>query len=589
MNSPSRLTQRLGFRLAFLLAVSLLPLGVISTLQARALMKEARARSEVALLGATRAAAAQEVGAIQRAQGAAEALSFVVGGIAGDPAVCSAMMQRLVQQSGLFSFAGYWTVDGFMQCSSAGEPHAVTLTTSAREAIANPVPTIRVASEGQFSKTSVLFARHPVFDGDGRLIGFTVVSVPHSALLPEALDDEATTPILLVTFNRDGTVITSSAGMESSTGALPANIDLADLVGREAISFSGPSQDGDERAFSVVPLLADELYALGSWPSRSLPSPISLTALPPSTVPLLMWLMSLAVALVATERLVARHIRKLKIALTSFASGNRAVTQLKLADAPDEIRKAGIAFEIMTDAILRDEAELEDMIHQKEVLLREVHHRVKNNLQLIASIMNMQARRARSPEAKVIVQRLQDRVMSLATIHKGLYQTTGIADVQADELLDDIVRQIVNIGSGPHRRFDVTTDLEPIRTTPDQAVPLALLVTEAITNAMKYGANESGGRIALRVALRKIEPLTAELVVTNAISAGAASDYDPAEGTGLGTQLLDAFAMQLGGVIAREETDREFRLSVRFPVKPLAGGEARSAADDAPDVAPAAS
>ena len=206
------------------------------------------------------------------------------------------------------------------------------------------------------------------------------------------------------------------------------------------------------RAFSVVPLIPGELYALGSLPPDALPPPISLTALPPSTVPLLMWLVSLAVALVAAERLVARHIRKLKIAFTSFASGNRAMTQLNLADAPDEIRKAGIAFRVMTEAILRDEAELEDMIHQKEVLLREVHHRVKNNLQLIASIMNLQARRARSPEAKVIVQGLQERVMSLATIHKGLYMTTGVADVQADELLEDILRQIVSIAARPDRR-----------------------------------------------------------------------------------------------------------------------------------------
>ena len=124
MNSPSRLTQRLGFRLSFLLAVTLLPLGVISTMQARALQAEARARSEAALLGTTRAAAAREVSAIQRAQGVAEALAQVVTELDDDPVACSNKMQSCVRESGLFSFVGYWQVDGTMDCSSDGRAAA---------------------------------------------------------------------------------------------------------------------------------------------------------------------------------------------------------------------------------------------------------------------------------------------------------------------------------------------------------------------------------------------------------------------------------------------------------------------------------
>lgn len=580
MNSPSRLTQLLGFRLSFLFAVSLLPLGVISTLQARTLMSEARARSELALLGATRAAAAQEVSAIERAQGAAQALAQAVVELDRDPVACSTMMKNLVTESRLFSFIGYWKVDGQMDCSSAGGPRRLERTPAMQAVIDNRVPTIRVSKAGQFSGTSILFAQHPVFAPDGTLLGFTSVSIPHAALAAEAPIDSAASPIELVTFNRDGVVITASQGLDTADASLPAGVDLADYVGSDARSFTGEARNGETRAFSVVPLIPNELYAFGSWASDTLPPPISLTALPPWTVPLLMWLLSLGVALVAAERLVARHIRKLKIALTSFASGNRAVTQLNLSDAPDEIRKAGIAFEIMTDAILRDEADLEDMIHQKEVLMREVHHRVKNNLQLIASIMNLQARRARSPEAKVIVQRLQERVMSLATIHKGLYMTTGVADVQANELLDDIVRQIMNIAARPDRPIDLTTDLVPLRLTPDQAVPLALLVSEAVTNAIKYGSGEIGRRGKLSVSLRLIEPDQAELQVVNAVCPHTVRPSEPgSEGTGLGSQLVDSFAMQLGGSLDRQSDDREYRVSVRFTVNPLVKAEERRAMD----------
>jgi two-component sensor histidine kinase len=105
------------------------------------------------------------------------------------------------------------------------------------------------------------------------------------------------------------------------------------------------------------------------------------------------------VAWCAAERLVSRYIRRLGRAIRAFASG-AALWATSDGGAPAELREVGQAFLRMTDTILHDEAELEDTVHQREVLLREVHHRVKNNLQLIASIMNMQMRRAKSPRPR---------------------------------------------------------------------------------------------------------------------------------------------------------------------------------------------
>ena len=172
--------------------------------------------------------------------------------------------------------------------------------------------------------------------------------------------------------------------------------------------------------------------------------------------------------------------------------------------------------------------------------------------------------------------------MSLATIHKGLYMTTGVADVQANELLEDIVRQIMNIAARPDRPIDLTTDLVPLRLTPDQAVPLALLVSEAVTNAIKYGSGEMGRRGKLRVSLRLIEPDQAEVQVVNAICPRTVNAVEPgSEGTGLGSQLLESFAMQLGGSLDRQSDDREYRVSVRFTVNPLVKAEERRATDPA--------
>jgi two-component sensor histidine kinase len=285
-----------------------------------------------------------------------------------------------------------------------------------------------------------------------------------------------------------------------------------------------------------------------------------------------MWLASLVAAWLAVERLVTRNVRKLSKSIKSFASGNRIVGDVEVGQAPVEIRDMAEAYVTMTETIMRDEAELDNTIHQKEVLLREVHHRVKNNLQLIASIMNMQVRRVQSTEARRMLSDLRDRVMSLATIHRELFETAGRADIHSDELLTSIVRQVTSAGLAPGRHVDTTTSFEDIRMTPDQAVPLGLLVAEALTSAMKHGKDMTGKGVRIKVDIRRSGKDKATLEVASSCDK---PDNMTDPHTGLGTQLIAAFAMQLGGTVDREQRDGTYSLRVAFPIHPLAAAELR--------------
>ncbi|MCB1381037.1 MAG: sensor histidine kinase, partial [Alphaproteobacteria bacterium] len=207
----------------------------------------------------------------------------------------------------------------------------------------------------------------------------------------------------MITYDSSGTVLTASRPLDDINIALPRDRALRALTGESAISFSGPSVAGADRVFSVVPLVPNELYALGSWRPQADNKTDGRLASLPLFFPIVMWLASLIVAWLAVERLVIRHIRKLRHSLISFAGGHRIVGDVDVNGAAVEIREIAEAYERMTDTILHDEAELEDNIHQKEVLLREVHHRVKNNLQLIASIMSLQIRRTHSSEAREVL------------------------------------------------------------------------------------------------------------------------------------------------------------------------------------------
>ena len=569
----NRLSQTLGFRLAFLLAIALLPLGAVSALQAAAMLKETRARSEAALMGETMRAAQSDLLVVQQARGAVAALAQAVRPLLADPAACSAMMRSVVRESGLYSIATFTNAEGRMSCASSSVGADVSRSSGFLRAMDSRQPMILLDDRGELSGQPVIVVTQPVFDAANTLTGFVSVSLPHEALAARAgVATTASQPELL-TFNGDGDILTSTAPTGEQDRVLPSDrsLEALGLEGQD-VSFTARAEDGSMRSFAVIPIVPDLLYALGSWESES-KAVWYLRALPSITLPLVMWLACLIVAFLSVERLVTRHVRSLRSAMSGFGDGKRIVGRLQMANAPSEIRDLAETFETMTDTILHDEAEMEDMIHQKEVLLREVHHRVKNNLQLIASIMNMQMRQARSVEAKTLMKSLQERVMSLATIHRGLYQTSGLTDIRADELLVDITRQVVQMATGPGRQIGLEHSFADVRLTPDQAVPLSLLLTEALANALKY-AGSHDGYPKMWVAMWREGGSQAVLEVKNTVGPRPASSAS-VEGTGLGAQLLTAFSQQIGGKVDILHDERSYTLRVAFDVRPLNEAEAR--------------
>lgn len=283
-------------------------------------------------------------------------------------------------------------------------------------------------------------------------------------------------------------------------------------------------------------------------------------------LPLLMWLASLLIAVIAAERLVVRHIRRLNAAIGAFARTRRIRSPDSLSSAPAELRRLGESFENMAETIVRDEAQLEESLREKESLLREVHHRVKNNLQLIASIMNLKYRRARSAEARAMLMRLQSRVITLANVHRLLYQSESLAQVRVDELLAGILRQLNKLADDPERRVSLRQELEPLQLDPDSSIPLALFVTEALTNALKHASTDDERAPEIFVELRREAPGMVRVQVANSFAGDETPDA-PAFDGGLGSKLLPAFATQLGGEVETSVDDGTFRVVLWFPEK----------------------
>ncbi|QFG38558.1 two-component sensor histidine kinase [Paracoccus pantotrophus] len=559
-------TKGLGFRLGGLLSVAILPIGLISVIQTLHLSREYQRSSEIALLGRTATAAAGERALLQSALGTADALGPAVLETMDRPQACSDIMRGLVQRTVNFVYAGFTRLDGVTECSSVRGVHDLSGESAFRQFSESPGTLVTTSEDGPVTGKSVVVVIQPLYRGV-ELLGFIAVSMSHDLLRSTHVSGLGTEGARILTFNNQGEVISSDReGAGDITEVLPRGKSLPSLLSRSETTFRDISNSGERRVFSVVPVVPGLVYALGSWNrAESGITGIDITRRTALILPLILWAASLAVAYFAVYRLVLRHIRELRSQMRRFAIGDRSAPPPVLADAPAEIEDMSQTFHNMARILIRDEEAMEAAVNEKTVLLKEVHHRVKNNLQLIASIINMQIRVIEHDDARRVLRSVQDRVASLATIYRNLYQAEHLDSVQADRLIRDIINQMTNASVGPGTGLRIDTRLEPLVLMPDQAVPLSLLATEAFTNALKYsGVSNPEAEPWVRVSLRADGPGHAVLEVENSIGASSL-----AEGTGLGSQLIEAFATQLEGEAEQETGDGRFLLRLRFRVENL--------------------
>jgi PAS domain S-box-containing protein len=197
-------------------------------------------------------------------------------------------------------------------------------------------------------------------------------------------------------------------------------------------------------------------------------------------------------------------------------------------------------------------------LHEKEVLLKEIHHRVKNNLQVISSLLNLQSHRIHDPKDVDAFNASMDRIKSMALIHDKLYRSENLASIYFPGYVSDLVRGLVaNYSTGKGIELDLRVD--PISLNVDNAIPLGLIVNELVSNALKHAF--SGGKQGKVVIGLHIEGSDAVLVVSdNGI--GFPDGLDFANTESLGMQLVVTLVEQLEGTITLNGNQgTEFRIA----------------------------
>lgn len=207
------------------------------------------------------------------------------------------------------------------------------------------------------------------------------------------------------------------------------------------------------------------------------------------------------------------------------------------------------------------EQRLVTLLEEKKKLHKEINHRVKNNLQIVASLLNLQASMLQDKKLRAILQDSQNRIRSLALIHEKLYQS-GSSQINFGEYVKDLTAYLLR--AHQHRANDINLSVEEVMLDVDTAVSLGLVINELTSNAIIHAfPNGQAGQI--RINVRKTDPQTLELVISDN-GVGLPPEITPeTEGT-LGLQLVGSLVNQLNGFLNISRKDGT-SIKIRVPVE----------------------
>ena len=285
-------------------------------------------------------------------------------------------------------------------------------------------------------------------------------------------------------------------------------------------------------------------------------------------------LTGIVVAVVVTDYAVSRPLRVLTNAVEHWKGGGAFQVE-HLAVQPVEIAHLARAFSEATRALAEHEKQLGEAAANQELLMREIHHRVKNNLQIVASLLNLQASRIRLPAVKSEFLSARDRVHALGTLHRHLYGDGGLRSINMRSFLAELCGQLFQaMGEREGDRIILAIEAPELEVSSDQAVPLALIVTEAVGNALKYAFPDGRkGRIGVHLTARSDTALLSIDDDGIGIPEGA-GESESGPRNGLGIELIRGFARQLSATLEIrhvEGTQYDLRIPLRSESRPGAG------------------
>lgn len=207
-------------------------------------------------------------------------------------------------------------------------------------------------------------------------------------------------------------------------------------------------------------------------------------------------------------------------------------------------------------------SEIQHSLKEKDVLLREIHHRVKNSLSIVSGLIELQREGTSSGEARSILKNSQSRIHSVALIHEKLYQTESLSDIELDNYIKELVEAIHGTFTDYKNIVELTFDLEKTELDVDRVIPCGLLINELIVNAFKHAFHKTKkGKLGVSL---KTQGKNIVLKVSDN-GPGLPEKFEQKKDESLGSMLIDTFSTQLGAQMQIETSSDGTRFVFTFP------------------------
>ena len=373
----------------------------------------------------------------------------------------------------------------------------------------------------------------------GGFEGAIIAEIPIASLQPSNDDPSLPPGSQTALINARGQILTATdaGAFTFEAGAMPSV--LRSPQDQNVSIFTAATAGGPRFDYAASRLVARDVYVVLGAPAQGVLSWARLNPIGSMLLPLVTWVVTFVAVMLLSERIVIRWLAYLERIAAIYTRGRFSVRPVQAEHAPAEIRNLARTLGTLGETISNRDRDLLDALDEKDALMREIHHRVKNNLQIISSLLSMQQRTVADPAARAALGDTRQRITALALIYRTLYQSGDIRDADSRTFLNELVGQLVASESirGPLVTSQVEAD--QITLDPDRLAPVALWLVEALTNAQKHAFAGRGGHLVVRF---KVMGDTSILEVQDDGPGLAGVEF-----TGVGRTLMDAFAKQLRG------------------------------------------
>ncbi len=463
---------------------------------------------------------------------------------------CSRTLNKVLARLQIYSTIAIVDRDGAMIC---GTGSADGLNIADREYFIHAKQSMQFTlSEsliGRVSHKQILVGAMPWADENGDYAGMAVASIDSDQFAASFHDMPLPPGSRYYLLDHNNVMI---AGTNAMPDLLRAKLASLPVMNSSPLPFV-LHEDSVSRTYTAMTLENGALTVLIGIPRRfflnvdpgnfvvSILGPIALLLVVLTTI----WLLS--------HRLVSAPVTSLIRTARSYSRGDLTVRPVAKS-AGGELKELSTTFADMADRITSREGELKEAIQRRELMLREIHHRVKNNLQIVISLINLQSKSVAVPAAQEAFTEIQTRMRALALVHRYLYESDDLQSVNIGSFVTELCSSLqLAYGISPARVL-LNVEADPVWDVSDRAIPLALFMTETISNALRHAFPENQpGQI--HVMLKAMDNgLACFSVEDNGV--GIESATSSAEDgifraekpfAGLGLSLTKAFARQIDG------------------------------------------